>query len=950
MPTILQKRQLQRGRAPSNRRKAVNNPMDEDSLESSSNAEIQDTKEENLDLDDSEQDEEEEEQDTKEEDSESYKDEDEDEDDEEEEEEIPVPQRLSPRRRPTVDSSSSTSRTARPVRITRSKRGRDSSADTRKKEEDESSGDDEEDSHPRKQSKPARKRSSVSGRRKVRSAPKRRTENRKKDISSSSDHEDGSRSKFQDEESVVSDTNELDSDFDVDDEEEPVKWNRSKKGRQKKETNSSLRRSSRRTSRNKEATHAHDQDDESDDTAQRGDDISHARITPKRSCTKQTNEKIASVVALIEKSKSEMDSEDSDGVPNHDTKFSRTLSFSPDSNNDRKEARSNRSSKRKESEKKETKQSKKRKRYGVKTSDDDDEEYVENEESGSESEVSLDSEDDELIEDAATNENGNVDMDNIYDTDSTGNSVNFKKRDRMASPVLKIKHFNKKKSPQHFNDDDSESDASVNDFKTTPSQTPPSIPFCPSTEDRITAEELPEKHICYNSPDGTNRHCFNLSTLRKIALSASIKQYGDDGKLVFLQPPHFRSAMEDDLLDQIASRFGRGALDLNGDYYNKSYTTWGDATGTCTTSEQSFDDQVHRYVQGIMGQTDLYCCPVCYCEAEAQATGATKDFCDDDDSVIEDIESKTNHFASKVDPMAVLGFPDNDEFRVASTFCFRNMATVKQHLRHVHAVNTSGLDGNNLYNRFKIRAPDGLLQQHTHTMSSYWRSGNNHSFVYLLALVDERTHHNLERETEEDNNMDAIIGYESVEEFSRSFPNRAQKLWNAVSAPYTSGYQDDEIGDFIVDGDVESEEEEEHVPPPMIHNPEESHLSPEEEIASKLREIRKRKRIGELSSESDSEHEEEDVSEDELEVLKPRVYQSDIVDTDSGEDDLDASDQSEDDDWMRNKRKKSKTFLNKKKRAISKRKNRIEAPVTLPISTSPSPRKKQFRIQESDED
>ena len=75
---------------------------------------------------------------------------------------------------------------------------------------------------------------------------------------------------------------------------------------------------------------------------------------------------------------------------------------------------------------------------------------------------------------------------------------------------------------------------------------------------------LPKKHVCYVSPDGQSRQCFALETLRQIALKAARLQFRVDldggEKVTFLQPPHFRTAMSDDLLDQIASRFGRQAL------------------------------------------------------------------------------------------------------------------------------------------------------------------------------------------------------------------------------------------------------------------------------------------------------------------------------------------------------------------------------------------------------
>lgn len=47
----------------------------------------------------------------------------------------------------------------------------------------------------------------------------------------------------------------------------------------------------------------------------------------------------------------------------------------------------------------------------------------------------------------------------------------------------------------------------------------PEVMRCFSRNDEITDEELKDAHVCWSSPDGSCRMCFNLSTLRKVALS-----------------------------------------------------------------------------------------------------------------------------------------------------------------------------------------------------------------------------------------------------------------------------------------------------------------------------------------------------------------------------------------------------------------------------------------------
>ena len=123
----------------------------------------------------------------------------------------------------------------------------------------------------------------------------------------------------------------------------------------------------------------------------------------------------------------------------------------------------------------------------------------------------------------------------------------------------------------------------------------PILSLCPSTHDVITAEPLPHIHVCFIVPDGKSRHCFALETLHKIATASQHPQYRKDylsneKQLTFLQPPHFRSAMSDELLDQVASRFGRAALDLNGDFYKRRKISKVTTKVTSTSSDDEEND------------------------------------------------------------------------------------------------------------------------------------------------------------------------------------------------------------------------------------------------------------------------------------------------------------------------------------------------------------------------
>jgi hypothetical protein len=254
-----------------------------------------------------------------------------------------------------------------------------------------------------------------------------------------------------------------------------------------------------------------------------------------------------------------------------------------------------------------------------------------------------------------------------------------------------------RKNGRHAESDGDESSSAETDESTT------KIPPCGSTVDIITGEDLPRKHVCFYTPDQQSCQCFALETMRKIALSASSPQYRqtNTGRAVqtFLQPPHFRTSMSDDLLDQIASRFGRDALQVNGPYYRRKETiaapvTHWEAVGMPILPDRHDDDNFHdlvrNYIGKTMGSQDIYVCPLCYIVAHSRLqSNETTD------------EPYETDFSK--DPMSVLGYLDNDAFTVSSAFCFRKVATLKEHLRQDHGVATSIVQGNSFYSRYKVR-------------------------------------------------------------------------------------------------------------------------------------------------------------------------------------------------------------------------------------------------------
>ena len=245
--------------------------------------------------------------------------------------------------------------------------------------------------------------------------------------------------------------------------------------------------------------------------------------------------------------------------------------------------------------------------------------------------------------------------------------------------------------------------------------TSPRMLFCTSEFDEITQAALPKIHVCYLAPDKRTRHCFCLNTIYLASIMSGTKKTDSQGRLKFLQPPHFRTVMEDTLVDQIASRFGRKALIIEeSDVYKKKQGPGAktfDANQTLIELEGdddgitfSFEEYFSNYLQDQMGSGDIYCCPLCYCEAQHRCRDGSEE--DDESSDVEDddfeynMENITSY--SRLDPMSILGSLDHDEFKVAATFCSTRLATVKKHIQNVHNIDTSEVEINDFLKRFMV--------------------------------------------------------------------------------------------------------------------------------------------------------------------------------------------------------------------------------------------------------
>lgn len=359
---------------------------------------------------------------------------------------------------------------------------------------------------------------------------------------------------------------------------------------------------------------------------------------------------------------------------------------------------------------------------------------------------------------------------------------------------------------------------------------PDHAPFCPSTEDCITAEPLPKIHVCYISPDGSSRQCFALQTLRTIALKSSMLHTCmrvdlEEERMTFLQPPHFRTAMVDDLVDQIACRFGRDALDLHGSFYNRKPlddTGSDDASSPCGGTQDDEEELLHRvqrYMGSQMGSRDIYSCPLCYSEMHRRVYRSFQIKSDDESSDEETKERVPSENA--YDPMLILGWLDNEEFEGASAFCFNKISEVKKHLRQDHNVDTRGIEGNDLYMRYRVRAPDGLLQRYLKQsrrgfgnfqgdMRRYWNEGNSQHFIYLLELMQRANHCRKilhDNRSDDDEKEEAENFLSTGQNFFASMVDQAKEEWKLISSPFLKATKTD-LTDFLVpDGSNEEEDE-----------------------------------------------------------------------------------------------------------------------------------------------
>ena len=659
-------------------------------------------------------------------------------------------------------------------------------------------------------------------------------------------------------------------------------------------------------------------DNDSDDDEEFG---SPSRRMPRRSCAKATNAKLASATKVIElgSDQDEADAESED-YP--------MISSSRKKKRKRSGGGKGRSPRKKQLDSDEESYHESDSDDANEEEDEDDDDDHDDEIPSSDDDVVIEEDDEDVIRSGRSRRGGgrskskqlmgrksvDDDMDiftaDTSDSDASGGGE--QRRKFSPKPPLKTRPVRRRAIDEDDSDEEETSfggDSDSSNFGSAIRKSPhstPRTPKCPSKSDEITMEPLPRLHVCCIAPDGESRHCFALDTLYRIALMDPRRHHSVSNKIAFKQPPHFRSAMEDELVDQIASRFGRLALNIeDSNVYKKSVvgqnrTVHLDYLGDMSVdASQDFHDRFNEYLSSQMGSGDLYCCPVCYVEAHKRLVDGTEP---DDDSEKEtdgarvssrQVTMELDDF--QYDPMTVLGGLDGEDFGIASNFCFRKVSQVKKHLRDEHHCATKDVEGNDLYQRFQIRAADGLLQRWLNkhdkksfhlqirsagAMNSYWYHGHNASFIFLRDRV-EAVQRILEAPGDGDNELDQTDTQKSAEYFE-SFERRGRRIWAQLSAPYEKE-DPSAINDFIADDDEEDEVGDR--PAPFAANIFEDDKSPEQQIIEAMR--TKRRRQGPAPDVSSDDYEEEESSEDDLEIV--------------GEDQKYYSEEEDEDEWTKKK-------------------------------------------------
>jgi len=188
-------------------------------------------------------------------------------------------------------------------------------------------------------------------------------------------------------------------------------------------------------------------------------------------------------------------------------------------------------------------------------------------------------------------------------------------------------------------------------------------------------------------------------------------------------------------------------------------------------------------------------------------------------------------------------------------------------------------------------------------MMRYWLGGENQAFVQLLSMLERR-----ERQGEGSGELGS--------DFSRSFPNRARRVWKEVSSPYLKA--EDDLDDFLADGNEDDGDDGVHVPINPHFTPPEANqgdlMSPEEKMIEHLKK-KNLERGSKEDSDASSISDDGGKSSDELEILSKNSATDD--DDDDGVNESsglvggeEEEGEEEGDEWMKSKQYKSNASQN----------------------------------------
>ena len=302
--------------------------------------------------------------------------------------------------------------------------------------------------------------------------------------------------------------------------------------------------------------------------------------------------------------------------------------------------------------------------------------------------------------------------------------------------------------------------------------------------DEITQGPLEKMHLCWSSPDGSSKMCFNLTTLLKIGLAnnnglearsrAARRAETVFTSFPFMQPPHFRSRMSEELIQQLRDKFTPKEL----------VTAITKLIGKTDHPDlqDSFSDEYAAYqgrTMSVLG--DLHVCCICWSRMEEKAISDEREDRGDDSG-----SEKSN---VDPDPMEIL--LRSSQKAPLCTFLSKNDAV--SHIRSIHRINapTIGLDPN-FFSQYTMRAPDGLLQRWISRTGAverpqqYWQT---YAPDYIKLHSDV---------------MDAQIAHAALPPSASA--QEEENIFKRITRPFRlSGDSEDEA--FIADTEEEEEEE-----------------------------------------------------------------------------------------------------------------------------------------------